>query len=171
MTRILVVYHSIKGPVEQVAREIAVGAETVSDTVVEVKSILDTTVTHVLEADGVAFGCMKFYGSLTPEMTSLFEKLYPLRDRLKYTVGTAFSGSPNQYGGQEQAIELLVYAMLNACNMIVVGEDTREAGFIGGYVASQPMDDTARRVNRGLGRRLADVAERMRSGRSECIRP
>ena len=164
MTRILVIYHSIKGPVAQVAQEIAIGAREVAGTEAVVKSVQEVTDDDVLSADGIAFGCMKFYGSLTPEMTSLFERLYPLHEKLKYKVGAAFSGSPSQYGGQEQVMELLIFSMINTCNMIAVGGEVRDMGFIGGYIASQPMDEVAKRVNRGVGRRLALVARRLQNG-------
>ena len=164
MARILVIYHSIKGPVAQVAEEIAAGAGEVPGSDVTVESVHDVTDEDMLAADGIAFGCMKFYGSLTPEITALFERLYPLRDQMRYTAGVSFSGSPNQYGGQEQAMLTLTYAMLMA-NIIVLGDGAPEMGYIGGFIASQPMSDKAQRANRAIGRRLAEVAECLRQGR------
>jgi NAD(P)H dehydrogenase (quinone) len=163
MTNILIIYHSIKGNVKMVADEIAIGAKSLNNTNVKIKSVQEVTPEDILSADGIAFGCLKFYGSLSPEMSMLFEKLYPLRERLKYKVGTAFSGSPSQYGGQEQVMETLVYAMLNPLFMIVVGEDIRESGFIGGYIASEVMDEKAQRANRALGKRLAIVASMIKN--------
>ena len=59
-------------------------------------------------------------------------------------------------------METLIYAMLNVYCMIVISEDLRESGFIGGYIAAPELDETATRANRAVGRRLALVADRVR---------
>ena len=163
-TRVLVVYHSIKGPVQAAAIAIADGARSVEGAQVEVKPIEETAVEDILKVDGVAFGSIKYYGSISPPLAELFRELYGRREELKYKVGVAFTGSPNNYGGQDHVMQVLIYSMLDACGMIVAGNHSPIENFIGGFIASDPMDERSRSANLDLGRRLAEVAGRLRRG-------
>ena len=53
--------------------------------------------------------------------------------------------------------------MLDACGMIVAGNHSPVENFVGGFIASDPIDEKARSANRAPGHRLARVAARLKS--------
>jgi NAD(P)H dehydrogenase (quinone) len=163
VVNILILYHSITGNVKLVADEIAAGAHEVPGTQVLLKDAERVTDEDLCQADGIAFGSPKYYGSFSPPLTTLFERIFGLREHFYYKVGTAFTGSPTQYGGQEHVIDDLVHAMMQTGRMIVVGDALAETGFVGGYTVGVP-DGKAKRLAQGLGKRLALVAGLLKKG-------
>lgn len=161
MVKILIIYHSVTGNVKMVGEEIAIGAREVEGTSVAIRSVDEVTDDELKEADGIAFGSPKYFGSFSPEINSIFARAFALREHFYYKVGAAFCGSPSQYGGQEHVIDDLIHGMLQTGKMIVVGDTLNKSGFIGGYTVGEP-DALAKECARGLGKRLAIVAGKIK---------
>ena len=74
--KIMVVYDSVTGNTEKMAKAIAEGAESVDGMVVEVKKIGDPfPLTMVSNADGVLFGSPSTYANVTEGMRMLMENM------------------------------------------------------------------------------------------------
>ena len=164
MIKVLVIFESITGDVRYGADKIAEGARSVDETDVRIVAADEVTDTELVEADAIAFGSLKFYGSIGPNLGDVFRRIYSLREHFPYKVGTAFSGSPNQYGGQEHVIEGLYHCMMQTGRMIVIGADPAGLGFVGGIVVGRE-NEVAKNAARKLGCRLAEVAHIIRRGR------
>lgn len=164
MANILIAFHSYnRGPVERLAKRIGEGARSATGTTVVVKNATDVSDEDILEADGIAIGSPKGRGhTITPPVQEFIDRLYGLRSKLAFKVGTAFSGSHGSYGGQQLIHQALFSAML-ACHMTVVGYPYCEQSpcdFIGGVIIGD-LDEETGQWAEILGRRLAEAAGRM----------
>ena len=167
MIQVLIIYESMTGDVLHGAEMIAEGARSVQDTIVTVNAADEVTDGAMVEANAIAFGSLKYYGGVGPGMLEIFRRIYALREHFALKVGTAFSGSPNQYGGQEHVIDGLYHCMMQTGQMIVVGADPAGLGFVGGIVVGRE-NELADNAARKLGARCAELAHIIHCG---CIGP
>ena len=141
MTKILVLYYSSYGHIERMAEAVAegvrqAGAEAVTKRVPELVSEevarksgfkLDqkapvASVTDLLEYDAIIFGTGTRYGNMTAQMKSFIDQTGALwaSGALVGKVGSVFTSSATQHGGQELTI-LTFHPVLLHLGMIVVG--------------------------------------------------
>lgn len=142
MTKILVLYYSSWGHIEQMAKAAAEGArgagadvtikrvpELVPDAVAEAahyKRDQDAPViTDPLELadyDGIIFGAPTRYGMMAAQMKNVLDQTGPLwaEGKLVGKVGSVMSSSATQHGGQESTI-LSFHTVLLHQGMVVVG--------------------------------------------------
>ena len=74
--KVMVVYDSLSGNTEKMAKAIAKGAESVVGTVVEVKKIGEPfSLSMLAKADGVAFGSPCIYANVTDRMQYFLENM------------------------------------------------------------------------------------------------
>jgi multimeric flavodoxin WrbA len=133
--------------------------------------------THVkeklLEADAFIFAAPSYFGSVPGAMKNLMDRSRSLKmdgHRLEGKVASALSLSGLRYGGAEQVAESLVrFGLMHG--MVVVGGsgDPLSSGYFG--IASLQGDEGWRRAvgdsvavenARGVGRRVAEVAEALK---------
>lgn len=144
--KINIIFHSLFGHIYQLAEAVAEGArevegsdvniyqveETLSDEVLEKKGALESkkTFSHIptatldtlTEADGLIFGTPTRFGMMTAQMRTLFDatgKLWANGDLIG-KVGSVFTSSATQHGGQESTI-LNFHTTLLHHGMIIVG--------------------------------------------------
>jgi flavodoxin len=80
--KILIAYASRTGNTEKLAQAIADGAKKVDGVTVETKKAKDVKTGDAVSADGYAFGSHSAFEYMAGELKTLFEELYPVRDKI-----------------------------------------------------------------------------------------
>jgi NAD(P)H dehydrogenase (quinone) len=152
MAKVLVLYHSIYGHIEAMANAVAEGAREVSGATVEIKRVPETIPEEQFRAlggkvnqaapiaapeelanyDAIVFGTGTRFGNMTGQMRTFLDQTGALwmRGALVGKVGSVFSSSATQHGGQESTI-LTFHPTLLHQGMIVVGLPYAEARQMG----------------------------------------
>jgi len=150
MVKINVIFHSIHGHIYKMAEAIAEGAREVEGAEVGIYQVPETLPNEVLEkmgaietkklfahipvltrdmyeevlagADALIFGTPTRYGMMTAEMRTVFDGLGGLwsKDAFVGKVGSVFTSSGTQHGGQESTI-LSFHVTLLHLGMVIVG--------------------------------------------------
>lgn len=142
MTKILVLYYSMYGHVETMAKEVAEGARRVKDTEVTLKRVpelmsedaarkagakLDqaapiATPGELAEYDAIIFGTPTRFGNMCAQMRNFLDQTGGLwaGGKLIGKVGSVFTSTGTQHGGQETTISSFHYTLLHH-GMIIVG--------------------------------------------------
>jgi NAD(P)H dehydrogenase (quinone) len=148
MAKVLVLYHSFYGHVEAMANAVAEGAQQVSGAKVELKRVPETVPAEVFQKaggksnqpapiatpdelanyDAIIFGTGTRFGNMTAQMRNFLDQTGPLwaAGALVGKVGSVFSSSATQHGGQESTI-LSFHTTLLHQGMIIVGLPYAEA--------------------------------------------
>jgi NAD(P)H dehydrogenase (quinone) len=142
MTKILVLYYSMYGHIETMAKAVTEGARSVENTEVIIKRVpdlvpedvarkagakLDQTapiaiVEELPEYDAIIFGTPTRFGNMCAQMRNFLDrtgKLW-LNGRLIGKVGSVFTSTATQHGGQETTITSFHTTLLHH-GMIIVG--------------------------------------------------
>ena len=150
MVKVNVIFHSIYGHIYRMAEAIAEGAREVEGAKVGIYQVPETLPNNVMEkmraietkklfahipvltrdkyedllagADALIFGTPTRYGMMTAEMRTVLDGLGELwsRDAFVGKVGSVFTSSGTQHGGQESTI-LTFHVSLLHLGMIIVG--------------------------------------------------
>lgn len=141
MTRILVIYHSLYGHVEKLADAVAAGAREVEQCEVALHSVPETMSEQQLKKagaispkasilqpqqladyDAIIFGTPTRFGNMSGQMRTFLDQTGGLwaSDALVGKVGSVFTSSNTQHGGQESTI-LSFHTTLLHLGMVVVG--------------------------------------------------
>jgi NAD(P)H dehydrogenase (quinone) len=149
MTKVLVLYHSTYGHVEAMAQAVAEGARFVAGAQVDLKRVpelvpeelarksgykldQEAPVARVeeLEAyDAIAVGCGTRFGRMASQMASFLDQAGGLwaRGALNGKVGSAFTSSATQHGGQEVTLFSILTNLMHF-GMVTVGLPYSYAG-------------------------------------------
>jgi NAD(P)H dehydrogenase (quinone) len=141
MARVLVLYHSTYGHIEQMAYAVAEGARA-AGAEVDVKRVPETvpadvarnsgykldqpapiaTVDELPGYDAIIIGVGTRYGRMASQMTAFLDRTGGLwaRGALNGKVGAAFSSTGTQHGGQETTLLAVLTNMLHL-GMVLVG--------------------------------------------------
>jgi NAD(P)H dehydrogenase (quinone) len=152
MAKVLVLYHSIYGHIEAMANAVAEGAREVSGAAVDIKRVPETIPEEPFRAlggklnqaapiaapeeladyDAIVFGTGTRFGNMTGQMRTFLDQTGSLwmRGALVGKVGSVFSSSATQHGGQESTI-LTFHPTLLHQGMIIVGLPYAEARQMG----------------------------------------
>jgi NAD(P)H dehydrogenase (quinone) len=142
MTKVLVLYYSSYGHIETMAQAIAEGAKQVSGADVVVKRVPETvpedvakkshfkldqaapvaTVDELGDYDAIIFGTPTRYGNMTAQMKTFLDQTGSLwlKGALVGKVGSVFTSSATQHGGQETTITSFHTVLLHQ-GMVIVG--------------------------------------------------
>ena len=103
LKRLLILYDSISGNTERMAKFIAEGAQNKNLQVV-IKKIKESSEQDLIEADAIAFGCPTYNRDLTSNTKKFFEtEIAKIKKHLKGKIGAAFGS----YGWSAEALELM----------------------------------------------------------------
>ena len=92
MGKVLVVYHSLSGNTEKMAKAVAEGAKSVTGTEVVVKKALEATLEDLIECDGVALGSADYFSYIAGAMKDFFDRtFYPSRGKVDGKPYVAFT--------------------------------------------------------------------------------
>ncbi len=141
MAKILVLYYSAYGHIEAMAEAVAEGARSAGATV-DVKRVPETvphdvavkshykldqaapiaTVAELVEYDAIVIGTGTRFGRLSSQMAAFLDQAGGLwaTDALVGKVGSAFTSTASQHGGQETTLFSLITNMLHF-GMTIVG--------------------------------------------------
>ena len=139
MTRILVLYYSRYGHVKALAEAVSSGAQEVADTIVDIRRVPDIQLLHDQAAshdasvptaevselpkyDAIILGSPTRFGNMASQMKHFIDQAGGLwaSNALVGKVGSVFTSSGSQHGGQEAAI-LSSQIPLMHLGMVIVG--------------------------------------------------
>jgi NAD(P)H dehydrogenase (quinone) len=152
MAKVLVLYHSFYGHIEAMANAVTEGARSVAGAKVDIKRVPETVPEDVFKNaggksnqaapiaqpaelanyDAIIFGTGTRFGNMTGQMRTFLDQTGPLwmSGALVGKVGSVFSSSATQHGGQESTI-LSFHTTLLHQGMIIVGLPYSEARQMG----------------------------------------
>jgi NAD(P)H dehydrogenase (quinone) len=203
-TNVLVLYYSMYGHIERMAQAVAEGARDVADVRADLKRVPETAPREVLEKagarldqpapiarvddlpdyDAIIFGTPTRYGNATGQMRNFLDQTGGLwlKGALVGKVGSAFTSSATQHGGQESTI-LSLHPTLLHLGMIVVGlpytaekqmglEEIKGgspygAATIVGAKGERWPSEVELDLARFQGRHVAEIAAALKAGRSQ----
>jgi len=142
MAKVLVLYYSARGHLETMAGAVAEGAKSVPGTQVDIKRVpelvaedvakksgmkLDqaapvATVDDLATYDAIVFGAPTRFGMMAAQMRNFLDQTGPLwvKGALIGKIGSVFTASATQHGGQESTI-LSFHTTLLHQGMVIVG--------------------------------------------------
>ncbi len=142
MTKVLVVYYSMYGHVETMAKTVAEGAKSVSDVEVTLKRVPElmteqqakdagakleqsapiASPDELADYDAIIFGTPTRYGNMCAQMRQFLDQTGSLwaKGKLIAKVGSVFTSTGSQHGGQETTLTSF-HTTLFHLGMIVVG--------------------------------------------------
>lgn len=142
MARILILYHSTYGHVEQMAEAVAEGARSVEGATVDIKRVpelvpeelarksgykLDQAapiakVEDLAAYDAIIIGAGTRYGTAASQMRNFLDQTGPLwaKGALVGKIGSAFTSTATQHGGQETTLIGMIQTLLHH-GMLVAG--------------------------------------------------
>ncbi|MGF7168911.1 NAD(P)H dehydrogenase (quinone) [Sphingobium xanthum] len=142
MTKILVLYYSSYGHTEAMAKAVAEGAASIEGTQVETKRVPElvpdeiaeksgfkrdqdapiATVEELPDYDAIIFGTPTRFGNMTAQMRNFLDQTGPLwaQNALVGKVGSVFTSTATQHGGQETTITSFHLTLLHH-GMVIVG--------------------------------------------------
>lgn len=203
--KVLIAYHSMHGPIKKMADAVAEGAKSVKGAEVKICRVKETLPDEVLEkmgalepqkmfeqdpictneflehADAVIFGTPTRFGNMTAQMRAFMDATGQLwmTGALIGKVGSVFTGSATQHGGQESTI-LSFHNTLLHHGMLIAGlpysfQDQMQLEEIAGaspYGASTISGPGAERMpsKRELeaakfqGKHVAEIASKLSAG-------
>jgi len=199
MTRILVLYHSLYGHIERMAQAEAEGARGVSNAVVVVKRVPETMSDDAVrqvggnlqqsapvadpselpDYDAIIFGTPTRFGNMTGQMRTFLDQTGAAwaKGALIGKVGSVFTSTATQHGGQESTI-LTFYPTLLHHGMVIVGlpySEQRQTGLdeikggspygastIAGAQGERQPSEQELAMARFQGHHVASIADRLR---------
>ncbi len=173
MGKVLVLYDSLTGNTEKMARHVAEGAMSVDGIEVRLKKVDFATKDDVLWCDGLAVGSPTNMGVLSWKLKKFFdEELGELWGKIDGKIGCAFSSSGGWGGGNEIACISILTVLMNFGFLVFgvtdyVGE--RFTLHYGAVVSGEPRKEEEIEACRRLGRRLAQWVAYYVDGRKEVL--
>jgi NAD(P)H dehydrogenase (quinone) len=197
MTKVLVLYYSMYGHIERMAAAVAEGARG-AGAEVAIKRVPELVPQEVLEKSGakldqpaplaspqeldqydaIIIGCPTRYGRMAAQMAQFWDQTGGLwaRGALIGKVGSAFTSTASQHGGQETTL-MAIHTMLFHQGMVLVGLPYSAAGqmrldeitggspygvttIAGGKGERQPSENELE-MARFQGRHVAEVAAKL----------
>lgn len=200
MAKILVLYHSVYGHIEQMAQAEAEGARQIAGCEVWVKRVPELMSDDAVRAaggkllqaapvavpdelgayDAIIFGTPTRYGNMSAQMRNFLDQTGALwiSGALVGKVGSVFTSSATQHGGQESTI-LTFHPTLLHLGMVVVGlpySEQRQMGTdeikggspygastIAGARGERNPSDQELEMARSQGRHVASIASKLRA--------
>ena len=148
--RILVIYTSMSGHTEALARAIAEGARGAQNVEVEVRRARDVGVDDFARASAIAFGSPTYYSYMSGELKTLFDNALPYKGSFEGKPVLAFGTGE---GGQLKSIESIENILQYFGVSFVQKSDILSAG-----LAVQGMpDEGALKMAKTVGKKLSEA--------------
>lgn len=146
----LVIFTSMSGHTEALARAIAEGAGQLRNTTAEVKRARDVTPDDIGRASALAFGSPTYFSYMSGELKMLFDEFLPYKEKFQGKPVIAFATGE---GGQSKCIESIEGILESFGVDLVHRSDILTAG-----LAVQGMpDQKAKNQAVETGKKLADA--------------
>ncbi len=170
--KILIVYHSLGGHTEAMAKAVAEGAKKIPQAEITLKKVGEVKCQELLVTDALIVGSPVYWSNMAGEVKTFFDRfsmecgVLPPAFQMRDKIGGAFVTGGETSSGKEIALMTIVAAMLGN-RMIVVseGQALGAAATTGDGKASvtEKELDEARR----LGERVASVAATFKRGKGK----
>jgi NAD(P)H dehydrogenase (quinone) len=157
MAKILIVYYSKTGNTKTMAEYVSQGAKDAGAEVI-LKTVENTKVEEMLEADGIVLGSPTYYGHSSGILRSFLDESVKLHGKLAGKVGGAFASSANIAGGNETTVLDIIHALL-IHGMIVQGD--AKGDHYGAVAIGKPDDKIKERCQR-LGRSITELVAKLK---------
>jgi len=167
--KLLVVYDSLTGNVEAMAKAVAEGASEAGG-IVTLKRVEEVEVEEIPSHDAFAFGSPTHCGTMTAKMNDFFnQKMIKYWGDLRYKVAVAFASSGGLGGGNEMTLFSIISAIINFGMMTFGVPDYVSPGVTLHYgaVSIGEPDRSSLEACKLLGRRLVEHAEILKKGLSK----
>ncbi len=156
MAKGLVLYYSRSGNTKAMANAIANAMEK-SGLATKCKSITDTKVADLLDADAIVVGSPTYYGCAAAAVAKLFDDSVSKHGKLDGKVGAAFSSSANIGGGNETTI-CGINNMMFIHGMIIQGDP--QGDHYGPVSIGKPDERVMKQCAR-RGQRIAELTRKL----------
>ena len=167
--KVLVVYHSLTGNTEKMAKAVVQGAQSVPATTVKLKRVGEVTAEQLFGSDGLIVGSPVYWSNMAGEVKTFFDNwqfkfgVYP-EFKMRNKVGAAFATGGQISSGKEVTMLTILAAMLGN-QMIVVSDGGAFGASATTEGASPGIDEKELAAARALGQRVAEVAWLMKRGK------
>ena len=105
MAKILIVYHTLSGNTEKMAKAFEEGAKSVPGTDVVLSKAFDATLDDLLGCDAVAFGSADYFSYIAGALKDFFDRTYyPSQGKV---MGKPYAAFATGGGGGETALKVL----------------------------------------------------------------
>src|SRR5436190_21350285 len=162
-TKVLIVYHSVTGNTEKMARGVAEGATGVSGAGVVLKKVGEVTGDDLLACDALIVGSPVYFANMAGEIKTFFDNWalkfhFPFSElKMRNKIGAAFVTGASISNGKETTMQSIHAAMLINQMSIVSG-----GGAFGASATTGPdspgIDEKELRAASALGKRVAEFA-------------
>jgi NAD(P)H dehydrogenase (quinone) len=160
--QVLVVYHSLSGNTEIMAKNVVAGARGVPGARVVLKKVGEVTADLLFDSDALVVGSPVYWSNMSGEVKTFFDRwqfefgVFP-EFKMRNKVGAAFATGGQVSSGKEVAMLTILAAMLGNQMIIVSG-----GGAFGASATTEGdspgIDETEKAAARALGKRVAEVA-------------
>ena len=157
LARIIIIYDSVTGNTEKMARFIAEGVKRISGVEVETKTADEVDFKDLQMYDGIIVGSPTYYGLMSGKVKTLFDESEKIHGKLEGKVGAAFTSSGGIASGAETTLISIIQVML-IHGMIVQGRS--DIAHYGAAAVGAPSNKDENNCQE-LGRRTAELVKRL----------
>lgn len=161
MVKILVLYDSVGGNTEKMARSVADGVAKVEGVDLEIKKVDSADLEDLIRADGIILGSPTYYGQMSGKLKSFIDKSVEIHGKLEGKAGGAFTSAGGSGGGAETTLLSIIQSML-IHGMVVYGRCDGE--HYGAVSIGTPGEHETESCEE-LGMRISLLACRLKKGR------
>jgi len=167
--RILVVYHSLSGNTETMAKSVVAGAQSIPGTQVLLHKVGEVTADLLFGSDALVVGSPVYWSNMSGEVKTFFDRwqfefgVFP-EFKMRNKVGAAFATGGQVSSGKELTMLTILAAMLGN-QMIVVSDGGAFGASATTEGDSHGIDEAEKADARALGKRVAEVAWMVKRGR------
>jgi len=159
--QVLVVYHSLSGNTEIMAKNVVAGARSVPGTRVVLQKVGEVTADLLFASDALVVGSPVYWSNMSGEVKTFFDRwqfefgVFP-EFKMRNKVGAAFATGGQVSSGKEVTMLTILAAMLGNQMVVVSG-----GGAFGASATTEGdspgIDEKEKAGARDLGRRVAEV--------------
>ena len=166
--QVLVVYHSLSGNTEIMAKNVVAGAQAVPGTRVLLQKVGEVTADLLFGSDALVVGSPVYWSNMSGEVKTFFDRwqfefgVFP-EFKMRNKVGAAFATGGQVSSGKEVTMLTILAAMLG--NQMIVVSDGGAFGASATTEGDSPgINEQEKADARALGKRVAEVAWMFKRG-------
>ena len=173
--QVLVVYHSLSGNTEIMAKSVVAGAKAVPATRVLMHKVGEVTAKLLFGSDALVVGSPVYWSNMSGEVKTFFDRwqfefgVFP-ELKMRNKVGAAFATGGQVSSGKEVTMLTILAAMLG--NQMIVVSDGGAFGASATTEGDSPgIDEKEQAAARALGKRVAEVTWMIKRGQTYSAQP